>query len=429
MLHHRNLVPSVSSDRLPRTPSAKFENYFYVFRDIIRMMHSSSSLQGVLNVAVTKTADVLNAKGALLRILNRETNRFDVRAACGLGKRYLTKGPVTTEKLLSDPAELHQVKLITDIWRAPRVEYPQEAWDEGIRMMVDVPLAASDRMTGLIRLYLTRRRSFSEVELDFIRTVAEQCACIIERVQLIENQKAQFDHLSTRLDKMSSLGRMAAGIAHEINNPLAGILLFSSNMRKKVPAGGPIEEGLDIIIKETQRCKTIIQGLLEFARDREPQKVPANVNEIMKNAIGIVKNEFRLRHVPIELKLAEDMQKIMLDENQIEQVFINLLLNALQAVDEKGRVSVQSVMDSEHNNIRVEIVDNGCGISETDVKKIFEPFFSTKSQGTGLGLAVSYGIVRNHQGDIQVFSTPGEGTRFVMDFPIQTADVRKQVVQ
>ena len=172
-----------------------------------------------------------------------------------------------------------------------------------------------------------------------------------------------------------------------------------------------------------------MQRLLEFARDREPQKVPANVNEIMKNAIGIVKNEFRLRHVPIELKLAEDMQKIMLDENQIEQVFINLLLNALQAVDEKGRVSVQSVMDSEHNNIRVEIVDNGCGISETDVKKIFEHFFSTKSQGTGLGLAVSYGIVRNHQGDIQVFSTPGEGTRFVMDFPIQTADVRKQVVQ
>ena len=401
------------------TSSTKFESYFHVFRDIIRAMHSSTSLQEVLQVVVTKSANVLDAKGGLLRILNQETNQFDVQAAWGLGERYLSKGSVTTEKLLSDQTELHKVKIIKDIWNAPRVEYPQEAWDEGIRMMVDVPLTVSEQMIGLIRIYLTEQREFSADELDFTITVAEQCACIIERVQLIENQQARFDHLATQMDKMSSLGRMAAGIAHEINNPLAGILLYSSNMSKKVSQGGPLEEGLNIIIKETQRCKTIIQGLLEFARDRIPQKVPANINDIMESALGIVDNEFRLRHVSLELQLAEDMVKTLLDENQIEQVFINLLLNALHAVEENGSVTVKSTMDSEQKTVRVEITDNGCGIAVNDIKKVFEPFYSTKTKGTGLGLAVSYGIVKNHQGDIRVYSVPCKITRFTIDLPIR----------
>jgi two-component system NtrC family sensor kinase len=369
---------------------------------------------------------VLDAKGALLRILNKETNQFDVRAAWGLGERYLSKGPVTTEKLLSDPTELHKVKIITDIWHAPRVEYPQEAWNEGIRMMIDVPLAVTEQMIGLIRIYLTEQRGFTVDELDFIRTVAEQCACIIERVQLMENQQARFDHLATRMDKMSSLGRMAAGIAHEINNPLTGILLYSSNMSKKVPPESPLDEGLNIIIQETQRCKTIIQGLLEFARDREPQMNPANVNDIIERAIGIVDNEFRLRHVTKNVQLAGGMITTMLDGNQIEQVFINLLLNALHAVEGNGIVTVKSEVDSEREKVRVEISDNGCGVAATDIKKIFEPFYSTKSKGTGLGLSVSYGIVKNHQGDIRVFSIPGQTTRFTVELPIRAENFNER---
>jgi len=408
------------------TSSTKFENYFHVFRDIIRAMHSSTSLKEVLNVVVAKSSEVLDAKGALLRILNKDTNQFEVRAACGLGERYLSKGPVTTEKLLSDKTELHKVKIISDILNAPRVEYPRVAWLEGIRMMVDVPLAVTEQMIGLIRIYLTEQRDFSGDELDFIITVAEQCACIIERVRLMENQKARFDHLATQMEKMSSLGRMAAGIAHEINNPLTGILLYSSNMIKKVPPGEKLEEGLSIIIKETQRCKTIIQGLLEFARDKEPQTVLTNVNRIMEKALDILDNEFRLRHVTKEVRLAEGMANTMLDENQIEQVFINLLLNALQAVNENGVVTVKSIADPAKEIIRVEITDNGCGIAVNDIKKIFEPFYSSKNKGTGLGLAISYGIVNNHGGDIRVISVPGERTCFTVELPIRVEHSSKR---
>ena len=406
---------------------AKFENYFQVFRDILRAVHSSTSVEEVLDVVVKKISEILNARGAFLRILNQETNQFEVGAAFGMGEHYLNKGPVTTEKLLPDASDLHKVLIITDIWHAPRVQYPQQAWDEGIRMMLDVPLAIEDRLIGLIRVYLEKQREFTDDELDFILTVAEQCTCIIERVQLIENQQTHFTHLATQMEKMSSLGRMAAGIAHEINNPLGGILLFASNMSKKVQPGSPIEKGLKIIIRETQRCKTIIQGLLEFARDKKPQKVAVDINNIVTTAMGVVQNEFYLRHITIEKHLARDMLKTLLDENQIEQVLINLLLNALHAVEDHGWVSIKSTVNREQNCIVVEIADNGCGISAQEVEKIFEPFYSNRANGTGLGLAVSYGIIKNHQGDIRVFSEPGKGTRFTIEFPFmaEKADAKE----
>jgi len=400
------------------TESSEFERYFQVIRDIQRAVHTRTSVREVLDIVVNKSTEILSAKGALIRILNKETNQFEVRAACGMGNNYLHKGSVTTEKLLADPRNLHTVIIITDIWNAPRVEYPQQAWNEGIRMILDVPLAIEDQLVGLIRIYLEKEREFAGSELDFILTVAEECAGIIERVRLLEMQQAHFNHLATQVDKMSSLGRMAAGVAHEINNPLTGILLYSSNMVKKVPSAGQLEKGLQIIINESQRCKSIIQGLLDFARDSEPKKESVDINEIMKSALGIVENEFKLKHVHIEKQLTIPMIKTLLDKNQILQVFLNILLNALQAVQENGRICIKSGVNPDHKNIIVEVEDNGRGISNDDFPRIFDPFFSTKSNGTGLGLSVSYGIIKKHEGKIDVFSKVGQGTRFVVKIPV-----------
>ncbi len=402
------------------TDTSEFERYFKVIRDIQRAVLTRNSVKEVLEVVVAKSCEILSAKGSLIRILNKETHQFEVRAACGMGAQYLNKGPVTTEKLIADPRNLHKVILIRDIWNAPRVEYPQDVWNEGIRMIVDVPLAVGIQLMGLIRIYLEEAREFSDSELDFIITVAEQCAGIIERVQLLENQQANFTHIATHMEKLSSLGRMAAGIAHEINNPLAGILLFSSNMSKKVPSEGPLQEGLQIIIRETQRCKTIIQGLLDFARNSQPQMTEADLNVIMRNSIAVVENEFHLKHVNIDNQLLENMVKTHLDCNQILQVFINILLNALQATERNGRVKIQSHVNHRDGLVGITISDNGCGMSPDELEKIFDPFFSTKSQGTGLGLAVSYGIVQNHQGTIKAYSEPGRGSRFVVELPITT---------
>ena len=253
--------------------------------------------------------------------------------------------------------------------------------------------------------------------MNFVLAVSEQCGCALDKALTFEEQQSQYDHLALQTEKLSALGRMAAGIAHEINNPLAGILLFSTNLRKKVPEEGNIREGLDVIIRETQRCKGIIQGLLEFSRDKEPKKVLANMNDIIERALSILENEFRLHHITVEKNLSIEMPESMLDVSQMQQVFTNLLMNAMEAIQEDGVIKIKSHMTPDKNTERIEIEDSGCGIPPDQIAKIFEPFFSTKKNGTGLGLAVSYGIIQKHRGSIRVSSQPNQGTRFTIEIP------------
>jgi len=396
--------------------------FYNVFRDVSTVVHSSTQVEEVLELVAWKCTEILNAKGAILRILNLETHELELGAACGLGERYLSKGVVTSEEVITDLCRKNKVIIIKDILKDPRVKYPKEAWKEGIRMILDIPLSLRNDIVGIIRIYFTKERKFSQEELNFVIAISQQCACAIDKARLIEEQRVQYDQLALQTEKLSALGRMAAGIAHEINNPLAGILLYSSNLIKKVPKEGALKEGLDIITHETIRCRTIIQDLLEFSRDREPQKIMTNINDIIEKALSILENEFRLHHISVEKDLSSQIPDNELDPNQMEQVFVNLLLNAVEALQEEGVITIRSQIGSDRNCERIEISDTGCGIPSEKLSKIFEPFFSTKAKGTGLGLAVSYGIVRNHNGEIQVSSVPGKGTRFTIEIPfLQTA--------
>jgi signal transduction histidine kinase len=403
----------------------KIEDFYRTFWEISTQLHSSTRTQEVMQLAVTKASELMQAKGALLRLRDPETQEFKVAAACGLGEKYMHKRPVSSRSVLTDAILNRKVLVIRDLWNAPRVEVPQEKWDEGVRMMLDVPLALKYDILGIIRIYLGEEREFDEDELDFMVALSQQCACALNTAQRIETKQAELDHLIVRTDKLSALGRMAAGIAHEINNPLAGILLYSSSMRKKVPEKGPLREGLDVVIGETKRCKKIIEELLEFSRDRAPDRRPADLNEVLGKALRIVENEFHLHHIQFEEQLSETLEDVLLDEVQIEQVFVNLLMNAIHATPSGGIICVRSGMDQKRNNAWVEIEDNGCGISPEHMKKIFEPFFSTKSQGTGLGLSVTYGIVRNHNGDMDVVSEVGKGSRFIVMLPTIKASQSK----
>ena len=398
--------------------SINIETFYRVFRDVSTVVHSSTDVEEVLELVVWKSSEMLDAKGAILRILNLETHQLELAAAYGLGERYLSKGVVSKEKIITDLCRNNKVIIIEDILTDPRVQYPQEAWEEGVRMILDLPLTLKADIVGIIRMYFAEKRTFSDEELDFVIAITEQCACAIDKARMIEKQQARYDHLVLQTEKLSALGRMAAGIAHEINNPLGGILLYSSNLFKKVPEQGPLKEGLEIIINETLRCKTIIQDLLEFSREKEPEKTLANINRIIEKTLGMLENEFRLHHINIKKFLSREMQDNLVDVNQMHQVFVNLLLNAVEATQENGEINIRSQIDQVRKRVRVEIADSGCGIPPEHISKVFEPFFTTKAKGTGLGLAVTYRIIRNHQGDIQVSSQLGEGTRFTIEIPL-----------
>jgi len=411
---------SINPSKDNTMPSTDNISVFYkTFREISNMVHSRTHVEEVLDLAVWKIAEALKAKGALLRILNLQTGEFELSAAYGLSEAYLSKGPVTRRSIITDVYRQKLCVIIEDVLTDKRIQYPREAHQEGIRMVLDLPLVFHDHIAGLLRVFFPAMRPFDNDELDFAVALAQQCACAIDKARLIEEQKVRYDLLALHTEKLSALGRMAAGIAHEINNPLAGVLLYSTNLNKKIPDDSPLKEGMEVIIRETQRCKIIIQELLEFARDREPKKTLADIHRLVDRAVKMLENEFRLRHVQIKRSYSTELKTVMLDENLVQQVLVNLLLNAVQAIDQNGTIEIRTRMDAVGGGIIVEVQDTGCGIPAEHLNKIFEPFFSTKKNGSGLGLAVSYGIIRNHKGELTVASPPGSGACFTIKLPLR----------
>jgi len=223
-----------------------------------------------------------------------------------------------------------------------------------------------------------------------------------------------------RSEKLASLGRLAAGVAHEINNPLTGILTFSNLLLKKKSPDDPEREKLETIINETIRCRTIVKGLLDFARQTKPEKRFADLNEIIEYSLSLIERHASFHNIKIIREFAPSLPKMKVDTNQIQQVFMNIIINAQEAMPEGGTLIIKTSA-TEDGFIEIKFIDTGCGIPEENMDKLFDPFFTTKHQtmGTGLGLAVSYGIAERHQGNLEIQSQLGKGTTVIIRLPFK----------
>ncbi|WP_243288817.1 sensor histidine kinase [Geothrix terrae] len=219
-------------------------------------------------------------------------------------------------------------------------------------------------------------------------------------------------------DKLASVGRLAAGVAHEINNPLTGVLSYASLLRKRLDGDKDSCDDLDVIVRETVRCRGIIRGLLDFARPTPPARKPMDLNEVVRRAVSVVMTQLSLNQVDLSLDLAPQLPVVHADANQIQQVAVNLLLNAGDAINGEGGTIKLTTRAGTDGSVEMLVQDNGRGIPAEDLPRIFEPFYTTKgSHGTGLGLAVSWGIVEAHGGALEVHSDPGQGTCFTLRIP------------
>jgi len=221
-----------------------------------------------------------------------------------------------------------------------------------------------------------------------------------------------------RTEKLTALGEMAAGVAHEINNPLGGILLYSNLVLEDIPPDSPARENMQKIIYQTNRSKRIVQSLLDFSRTPTGEMLPLNVNSVIESSLSLVKDQSMFHGIEINTRLAEDLPEVVGDKSRLEDVFLNLFINAADAMKGGGTLTITTMQDAD-NSVKILISDTGEGIEEKDLPHIFEPFFTTKEpgQGTGLGLPIAYGIIRKHNGVIDAESKPGKGTTFIISIP------------
>jgi signal transduction histidine kinase len=215
------------------------------------------------------------------------------------------------------------------------------------------------------------------------------------------------------------LGQLAAGVAHEVNNPLGTIVLYADILLNENHLDDQTKKDLNLIAKEAQRCKTIVSGLLDFSRQREVFTRKAEINTILAETVELIKTQKHRDRIDYVLELNPFVPVVEIDPEQMKQVIVNLINNAIEAMGEEGIITVKSEYLEDKDSVRFSVGDSGPGIPEENIKKLFTPFFTTKQigQGTGLGLAICYGIIKMHRGDIKVETELGKGTSFVITFP------------
>ena len=221
-------------------------------------------------------------------------------------------------------------------------------------------------------------------------------------------------------EKMASLGRLAAGVAHEINNPLTGILLYASLVLEGLDEGDPRKGDLQFVIDDANRCKEIVKNLLAYSRQTLPDKETVELNDLVEQSFRLIRDQSLFMRIDVVKELSGDEMLIHADKNKLSQVIINLIINAIDAMEREGTLTLRTYPSEDGHDVCLEVSDTGSGISEENVLKIFDPFFTTKElgKGTGLGLSTAYGIVRDNEGIIRVKETGVNGTTFLVTLPI-----------
>ncbi|MBA7611236.1 Adaptive-response sensory-kinase SasA [subsurface metagenome] len=219
-------------------------------------------------------------------------------------------------------------------------------------------------------------------------------------------------------ERLAMIGQLAAGVAHEINNPLGSILIYSHLLLEDLEEKDTQRENLEKIVNQATRCKEIVKGLLDFSRQTEPEMNQKDINKIVNEVLSLVERQVMFQNIKVTKKLSKSLPMVMLDEAQIQQVFMNIVLNAVEAIEGQGELIIETTSNGEF--IETKFIDTGCGISEQNIEKLFEPFFSYKKKGhgIGLGLAISYGIIKKHNGEIIVKSEVGKGSSFTIRLPL-----------
>lgn len=401
---------------------------------------STLNLQETLTLITDHATRLMEVAAASVVLLDEQAGEVWFAAASGEGSRQAIGWRLPLGRGIAGWVTQHGQPVIV-----PNVDTDTRFFAEidkqsgfTTRSILCVPLQSKGKTIGAIEVMNKKIKTFNDDDLALLQAMASPAATAIENAQLYEQQSqtirslAETQHQLIQSAKLAAVGELAAGVAHEINNPLTAIIALAGLLRETLPEEFPLSpetlEDLDIIHKEAGRARDIVRNLLDFARAEPPHLRPADFNQLVEEAINLVYTKSVSYRVELEKSLTP-LPELQLDANQIKQVLVNLLNNAVQAMSESNPPAILRIstsLESSPNgtplapHISCSIRDTGKGIRPEDLDKIFDPFFTTKEvgQGTGLGLSISYGIIKKHGGEISVESKAGQGATFTLILPV-----------
>jgi len=387
------------------------------------------ALEDGLTAALLKITELFAVNTAAVYILEQSSGVL--RRASAVGYESPTARRLAAMQI--SPSLLEQIRqtratLLSGALPALPEEIREANHSEGVQVSQVVVLWSKDRVMGLLVVGNREMRTFSTAELNLLSAVGNQIATTIDKSLLLEKTREAYDSLRRtqeqllQSEKMAAVGQLISGVAHELNNPLTAILGYSQLLKSEEVASPRAADYLEKLYKQAQRTHHIVQNLLSFARQQKPHRAPVQINRILEDTLVLREFDMKLNNIVIHREFDPRLPLTEGDYHQLEQVFLNLLNNAVDAIQEKGQSGEIWVRtESDGDRLRVEVTDSGPGV--TNPHKIFDPFYTTKpvGKGTGLGLSICYGIVKEHAGEIQVRNVPPRGASFRITLPVSRA--------
>jgi signal transduction histidine kinase len=415
-------------------------NFLFKFNE---KLFAAFGFQNVVQCIADAAHNFLPIERAVLLTWDKNSEKFTL--ACAIGWKQADNHEsleIDTESISGFVVKNREVLVVSDLAQEPylnkikKEEYLQKSF-------ISAPLMFNDEILGVLHVSGKKTSvTFTTREVSVVMNIARMGALTLQNVRLYEQSakkavelKNAYDELKEMQDKLiqseklKAIGKLASGIAHEMRNPL-GIITQGIAYLKQIipPQEKEPQETLSMIEESAKRADGIVISLLDFSRDQKIELHPENIDAILQNALNLVKTE--LSNIKVIKEIQENLPKVLVDKNKLTQVFINLFINAVQAMAQAGELTIRSFVKklgepknyfaSGEKVIVVEIEDTGIGISEENLKKIFDPFFTTKalSKGTGLGLSISLNIIMMHRGLMEVKSQVGKGTRMIITLGI-----------
>jgi len=393
--------------------------YQKTLSDLSKVMVSILDLKLLSQKIIDTLTQEIEIEGASLFIMDEEKGWYYPIVCTGAGCDEVKKFILSRDEPFT--ARLKKKK---DIFIREELRQSERVYAEAMEKMqaeVTIPLLWKDELVGVLNLgHKVTRDMYNLEDLDLLKTLANQATIAIENAKMYDALKKTKSRMQ-RADRLASLGTLTAGLAHEIRNPLVAVKTFLQLLPEKYDDDEFRNYFLSVASGEVDRISSLVTELLDFSRPSEPQLREENINEILDKMVTLVTTETKKKNLKITRNLGEHLPFIQVDKDQIKQVFLNILLNAVQATPENGEITIvtRSFAKSPGETfLQIEVKDTGPGIPAQELELIFTPFYTTKTQGSGLGLSITHQIVEEHHGYIEVDSQVGSGTSFTINLPL-----------